>query len=128
MSGRRRRAASVPAVASRLMTSLFLAATLSACTIVKVRDAAGVRTSYYPGIAVIRVTPRDSAQVVEVESLGFSAVGNSATLGWSHSRVALVPPGRCQLILWRPRATDFEQLGTLMGPSTEICDVKGEVK
>ena len=120
------RAASLPAVASRLMPSLFLAATLSACTIVNVRDSAGVRTSYYPGVAVIRVTPTDSTQVVEVKSLGASSLANSATLGWSHSRIALVPPGRCQLILWRPRTTELDELRGLLGPRTEICDLEGE--
>lgn len=113
-----------PACAKRLL--LALTATLSACTIVNVRDGTGVRTSYYPGVAVIRITPTDSVQVVEVESLGASAVGNSATVGWSHNRVAIVPPGRCQLILWRPRTPELDELRGLLGPGTEICDLGGE--
>jgi hypothetical protein len=104
----------------------LLLASLSACTIVRVRSPDGVRTSYYPGMAVIRITPTDSVQVVEVESLGPTAVGNSATLGWIHSRVAIMPPGRCQLILWRPRTSDLDELRALLGPRTEICDGEGE--
>ena len=107
------------ALAAGLLTAL------SACTIVHVRSPDGVRTTYYPGVAVIRVTPGDSVQVVEVESLGASAVGESATLGWSHSQVALVPPGRCQLILWRPRTTELDELRGLLGQEAEICDLEG---
>jgi hypothetical protein len=118
--------ASAPAFSKRLLPALAIAVTLSACTIVKVGNGAGVRTSYYPGVAVIRITPADSVQVVEVKSLGASAVGNSATLGWSHNRVAIVPPGRCQLILWRPRTLELDALRGLLGPGAEICDLEGE--
>lgn len=105
-----------------------LALALGACTIVNVRDGDGVRTSYYPGVAVIRITAADSAQVVEVKSLGASSLANSATLGWNHGRIALVPPDRCQLILWRPRTTELDELRALLGPRTEICDLGGGVK
>ena len=109
--------------------SLFVsvaAIALGACTVVRVNEGSSVRTAYYPGVAVIRITPSDSVQLVEVESLGASAVGNSATLGWSHNRVAIVPPDRCQLILWRPRTPEPTELRSLLGPRTEVCDLKGE--
>ena len=124
--GRGTLAAWAAGYARRLLPAFALAATLSACTIVSVADGADVRTSYYPGLAVIRITPTDSVQVIEVESIGASAVGNSATLGWSHNRIAIVPPGRCQLILWRPRTAGLNELRSLLGPRTEICDMEGE--
>ena len=114
------------ALAKRFSPPLGAALLLSACTIVQVGDGAGIRTSYYPGLAVIHVTPADSAQVVEVKSLGASSVANSATLGWSHSRIALVPPGRCQLILWRPRTPELTGLRGLLGPQGEVCELEGE--
>ena len=112
-----------PARAAFLGWSLLAA--LSGCTIVNVSNPDGVRTTYYPGLAVIRVTPTDSVQVIEVESLGASSVANNAALGWNHSRIALVPPGRCQLVLWRADEGEVDELRSLIGPRTEICDSRG---
>ena len=98
---------------------------LGACTIVRIQGEGGVRTRYYPGVAVIQITPADSVQVVEVESVGAAAVGNQASLGWSHSRIALVPPGRCQFIAWQASREQAVELRSLFGPGTEICDREG---
>jgi hypothetical protein len=109
--------------------ALFVSAVaiaLSACTMVRVGEGSAVRTRYYPGLAVIRITPTDSVQVVEARSLGVSSVGDATTLGWSHSRVALVPPGRCQLILWRAERGKIDELRGLIGPRTESCAREGE--
>lgn len=111
---------------ARVLLLPLLTGALGACTIVRVSGGQSVRSSYYPGVAVIRITSADSVQVVEVKSLGASAVGNSATLGWSHNRVAIVPPGRCQLILWRPRTPELTELRGLLGPQNEVCDLEGE--
>ncbi|MBC7831203.1 MAG: hypothetical protein H7Y62_04195 [Hyphomicrobium sp.] len=102
-----------------------LAAGLGACTIVRVSDGRGVRTSYYPGVAVIQITRPESVQVVEVESIGAAVVGNRANFGWSHSQIALVPPGRCQFIAWRTTRALTAELRALFGPGTEICDREG---
>lgn len=104
----------------------MLVAVSSACTIVRVADGRGVRTTYYPGVAVIHVTPADSVQVVEVQSVGAAAVGNQLNLGWSHSRTALVPPGRCQLIAWEMTRERLGELRELLGPGAELCDRHGD--
>jgi hypothetical protein len=96
--------------------------------VVKVRDDQGVKVSYYPGLAVIKVTAADRVQVVETESVGAAAVGNQFSLGWSHSRIALVPPGRCQFISWRLTPGQLAELSGLLGPSTEICTSGGETR
>lgn len=106
----------------------ILAAALSACTVVKVQDERGLRVSYYPGVAVIRITPTDQVQVVEAESIGAAAVGNQFSLGWSQSRIALVPPGRCHFIAWRVTPDQIGELRALLAPSNEICTIGGEVK
>ena len=103
-----------------------LAASLAACTIVRIGDGRGVRTTYYPGLAVIHITPGESLQVVEVESVGAAAVGNQLNLGWSHSQIALVPPGRCQLIVWQTTRERLAELRNLLGPGAELCDREGE--
>jgi hypothetical protein len=108
--------------------ALALATTLSACTIVNIRDGSGVRTSYYPGVAVIRVTPADAVQVLEVESAGTSVVGNQFHLGWSHSRLALVPPGRCQFIEWEANAARLTALRRIFGERAEWCSEEGDSK
>jgi hypothetical protein len=113
-------------ILARGATLAGLAAALSACTIVRVGDGRGVRTTYFPGLAVIRITPGESVQVVEVESVGAAAVGNQASLGWSHSRIALVPPGRCQLIVWQMTRERLAELRGLFGARTEICGSDGE--
>jgi hypothetical protein len=102
-----------------------LAAGLGACTIVRVGDGRGVRTSYYPGVAVIQITRAESVQVVDVESIGAAVVGNRANLGWSHSQIALVPQGRCQFLAWRVGREQVAELRRLLGPM-EICDREGE--
>jgi hypothetical protein len=112
----------------RVLCSLILAATLGACTVVKVRDERGVRVSYYPGVAVVKITSTDQVQVVEAESVGAAAIGNQFSLGWSHSRIALVPPGRCQFIAWRLTSDQLAELRGLLGPSTEICSSGGETR
>jgi hypothetical protein len=109
----------------RLFVSIAAIA-LGGCTVVRVNEGSSVRTRYYPGVAVIRVTPSDSVQLVEVESFGASTVGNATTLGWNHSRVAVVPTGRCQLILWRAGRKEIDEVRGLIGPRTEICDGEGE--
>ncbi len=112
-------------LSARLAALAAICASLCACTIVRVQSESGVRTTYYPGVAVIRITRADSVQVVEVESIGAAAVGNQANFGWSHSRIALVPPGRCQLIAWQIREEQVASLRSLLGPGTEICDREG---
>lgn len=102
-----------------------LATGLGGCTIVRVGDGAGVRSTYYPGVAVIQITRADSVQVVEVESVGAGAVGSQFNLGWSHSRIALVPPGRCQFIAWHVTPAQRTELRGLFGAGTEICDREG---
>jgi hypothetical protein len=103
-----------------------MAAGLGGCTIVRVGQGAGVHSTYYPGVAVIRITHADAVQVVDVESIGAAVVGNAANFGWSHSRIALVPPGRCQFIAWRMTPEQRTDLRGLLGPRTELCDQKGE--
>lgn len=117
-----------PGSTLRLAALAALAAGLGACTIVRVGDGRGVRTTYYPGLAVIQITRAESVQVVEVESLGVAGVGNQLNLGWSHSRIALVPPGRCQLIAWRVERQQVAALRDLLGPGTGICDREGETR
>jgi hypothetical protein len=107
---------------------VILALTLSACTVVKVRDDQGVKVSYYPGLAVIKVTAADRVQVIEAQSVGAAAVGNQFSLGWSHSRIALVPPDRCHFITWRLTSDQLAELRGLLGPSTEICSSGGETR
>ena len=112
----------------RLAALAALAAGLAGCTIVRVGDGAGVRSTYYPGVAVIQITRGDAVQVVEVESVGAAALGNQCTLGWSHSRIALVPQGRCQFIAWRTTPAQRTELRGLLGPGTEMCDREGEIR
>lgn len=112
--------------AQRWVVLAAVALGLGGCTIVRVGDGRGVRTSYYPGLAVIHVTPTDSVQVVEVESVGATAVGNQLNLGWNHSRIALVPPGRCQFIAWEMTREQLAELRGLLGARTELCDRDGE--
>ena len=114
-----------PGIALRLAELVALAAGLGACTIVRVGDGGGVRTTYYPGMAVIHVTRGDAMQVVEAESVGAAVVGDRATLGWSHSRIALVPPERCQLIVWDATAAQLAELRRLFGERSEICNREG---
>lgn len=112
----------------RLTTLAAFAVSLSACTIVRIGDGQGVRTSYYPGVAVIHVTRGDAVQVVEAESVGAALVGDRATLGWSHSQIALVPTERCQLIVWEANADQLAALRRLFGEGAEICNREGEAR
>jgi hypothetical protein len=116
---------SIMLILARGATLAALVAVTSACTIVRVGDGRGAHITYYPGVAVIHVTPADSVQLVEVESVGAVAVGNQASLGWSHSWTALVPPGRCQFIAWRAATEQIETLHRLLGAGTEICSQEG---
>ncbi len=113
---------------STLLCLAYLAAIaggLGGCTVVNVHSETGVRTRYYPGVAVIQLTRAEAVQVVEVESIGATGIGNQLNLGWSHSRIALVPQGRCQLIAWRIERAQVAALRELLGPGTEICDREG---
>lgn len=112
----------------RVAAIVAAAASLGACTIVRVQSESGIRTRYFPGVAVIQVTRADSLQLVEVESIGAAVIGNQANIGWSHSRIALVPQGRCQLIAWRVELEQVAALRNLYGPGTEICDQEGETR
>lgn len=112
--------------AGRILFLACAAAALGACTTVRVSDASGVRTTYYPGLAVVRLAPTDAMQVVEVEALGPAMVGNQASLGWLRSQIALVPRNRCQLLLWRADAAAVTELRERIGPGTELCTPGGE--
>ncbi len=105
-----------------------VAVALSACTVVRVSEGSSVRTTYYPGLAVVRVAPGEDARVVEVRSLGAAVIGNQLSLGWLQNRTALVPQGRCHLILWRPVRETADQLRALLGSRTELCTPAGEGK
>lgn len=113
---------------TRLAAFAALTVSLGACTVVHVQTDQGVRTRYYPGIAVIQIARGDSLQVVEVESLGATAMGSQLSLGWSHSQLALVPPGRCQFLVWRMEPEQVAALRSLLGRRTEICDREGEAR
>lgn len=99
---------------------------LGACTVVRVRDAEGVRVSYYPGVAVVQVRTADATRVVEVKSFGLAVVADQFTLGWLDSQTALIPPGRCQLIMLRAHPAAVAELRELLGPRTELCTQEGE--
>jgi len=113
-------------LALRCAALAAIAVGLGGCTVVRIGDGRGVRTFYYPGLAVIRITHTESVQVLEVESVGAAAVGNQLNLGWSHSRIALVAPGRCQFIAWQMTREQLAELRDLLGARTEICDRDGE--
>ena len=103
-------------------------AQLGACTMVRVSDASGVRTTYYPGVAVVRIAAGNAMQVADVRSLGLTVVSSEASLGWLRSRTALVPPDRCQLLLWHADAAAAAELGRRIGPRTELCTQEGELE
>ncbi|MGQ0590341.1 MAG: hypothetical protein ACT4N8_12560 [Sphingosinicella sp.] len=113
---------------TRLAAFAALAVSLGACTVVHVQTDQGVRTRYYPGIAVIQIAQSDAVQIIEVESIGATALGSHASLGWSRSQFAWVPPDRCQFIAWQMRAGQAAALQELFGPETEICDREGGVR
>lgn len=116
---------------ARSLAGLFLpvvALALGACTVVRVSEGSSVRTKYYPGVAVVRVAPGSAAQLVDVRAIGPAIVGNQASLGWLDSQIALVPQGRCHLILWRPSRATVEEIRTLFGAGTELCTPAGESK
>ena len=114
--------------AGRILLLACAVAALGACTTVRVSDASGVRTTYYPGLAVVRVAAAEAMQVVEVQALGPAIVGDQASLGWLHSQIALVPPDRCQLLLWRADAGVVAELRDRIGPGMELCNPGGESK
>ena len=105
----------------RLLFGALAAAALGACTILRVSDGSAVRTTYYPGVAVVQVAPGTSMQVVDVQAIGPAIVGNQASFGWLSSRMALVSSDRCQLILWRTTERAMSGLRELFGPGTELC-------
>jgi hypothetical protein len=117
-----------PATGARLLRLACAAAVLSGCTTVRVSDPSGVRTTYYPGVAVVRLAAAEAMQVVEVQALGPALVGNQASLGWLHSQIALVPPDRCQLLLWNADAAAVAELRERIGPVTELCTPGGKLK
>lgn len=116
-----------PAIRRLARIALIAAAgALGGCTIVRVRDADGVRTSYYPGLAIVRVQPTGAMQVIEVRALGATVAGDQASLGWLDSRIVLVPPDRCQLVVWRAERETTAELRRLIGPRTELCIQQGK--
>ncbi len=110
----------------RLLVGLAAAAALGACTIVRVSDGSAVRTTYYPGLAVVQVAPGSAMQVIDVQAIGPAIVGSQASFGWLSSQMALVPQGRCHLILWRTSERTMTGLRELIGPGTELCTPEGE--
>ena len=112
----------------RFLLGLAAAAALGGCTIVRVGDGSAVRTTYYPGLTVVQVAPGSAMQVIDVQAIGPAIVGNQASFGWLSSRMALVPQGRCQLILWRAADPAVAELRNLFGPGTELCTQQGETR
>lgn len=96
---------------------------LPGCTVVKIGHGDAARVRYYPGIAIVQVKPGAGSEIISSRSLGISVNRSTLSLGWMSADMALVPPGECELLLWKPSAGATAAMGKLL-PDTKLCTIE----
>jgi hypothetical protein len=102
---------------------LVVSLMLGGCTVIRVGEGSDVKVRYLPGIAVVTFDRRDRIEVAKVEGLGLSIARDTVSLGWASTQVALVPPGACSLILWKPSSEAAREVSGLLSDQ-QACIVE----
>jgi hypothetical protein len=105
--------------------ALVAAMALTGCTVIRITEGDETKVHYYPGVAVVKVERTDQMQVVSVRGLGVSVAGDMANLGLLSADIALVPPGDCAMVLWKPTKDAVQAVNGLLA-GAKACPVKGE--
>ena len=92
------------------------------CTRVEIEQADGdVRIDDRFGFVAVEMAPAGQPQLVSVEGVGVSTVGDHTVFGYYRSELAALPRDDCRVVFWVKEAGEASRVRALLADRPDIC-------